>query len=240
MSFRHTRDFSEISVNKINNLRKSDYPEIFRGAKNIFRKKKTPCNRYQKISTTVFWRIRPKLTFQKSVKTPIKKKVIGAFFRNCLRMKKPPIKFAKFGHWDIARGCGPGSHDVQSLPQSALDRSWVALGIFLRTQKRDHAHRQALGVLTKKMSVPRFQFYFFSPKPRLYFCELLWFWKWRRFLNLYPMKTISSRKSEAKSRDSTFTAAAPLISPKLCGPPTGLTNLAQSLPRTFLGNTDIN
>jgi hypothetical protein len=54
-SFRHTRDFSQISVNKINNLRKSDYPEIFRRAKNIFREKKTPCNRHQKISTTVFW-----------------------------------------------------------------------------------------------------------------------------------------------------------------------------------------
>jgi hypothetical protein len=40
VSFRHTRDFSEISVNKINNLRKSDYPGIFRGAKNIFRGKK--------------------------------------------------------------------------------------------------------------------------------------------------------------------------------------------------------
>jgi hypothetical protein len=40
VSFRHTRDFSEISVNKINNSRKSDYPEIFRNAKNIFRKKK--------------------------------------------------------------------------------------------------------------------------------------------------------------------------------------------------------
>jgi hypothetical protein len=41
VSFRHTRDFSEISVNKINNLRKSGYPEIFRGAKNIFGKKLT-------------------------------------------------------------------------------------------------------------------------------------------------------------------------------------------------------
>jgi hypothetical protein len=53
----------------------------------------------------------------------------------------------------------------------------------------------------KKRPVPRFQFYFFSPKPRFYFCELLWFWKWRRFLNFYyPMKTISSRKSEVKSQ----------------------------------------
>jgi hypothetical protein len=32
-------------------------------------------------------------------------------------------------------------------------------------------HLQALGVLIKKISVPRFQFYFFSPKPRFYFCE---------------------------------------------------------------------
>jgi hypothetical protein len=38
------------------------------------------------------------------------------------------------------------------------------------------------------------------PKPRFYFCELLWFWKWRCFLNFYPMKTISSRKSEVKSQ----------------------------------------
>ena len=80
------------------------------------------------------------------------------------------------------------------------DRSWVALGAFPRAQKPDHAHRQALGVLIKKMPVPRFQLYFFSPKPRFYFCELLWFWKWRRFLNFYPMKTISSRKSEVKSQ----------------------------------------
>jgi hypothetical protein len=35
-------------------------------------------------------------------------------------MKNAPIKFAKFGHWDIARGCGPGSHDVKGSPQSAL------------------------------------------------------------------------------------------------------------------------
>ena len=80
------------------------------------------------------------------------------------------------------------------------DRSWVALGTFSRTQKPGHAHRQALGVLIKKMSVPHFQLYFFSPKPRFYFCELLWFWKWRRFLNFYPMKTISSRKSEVESQ----------------------------------------
>ena len=73
-------------------------------------------------------------------------------------------------------------------------------GTFSRTQKPGHAHRQALGVLIKKMSVPHFQLYFFSPKPRFCFCELLWFWKWRRFLNFYPMKTISSRKSEVESQ----------------------------------------
>jgi hypothetical protein len=40
-SCRYTRDFSKISVNKINNLRKSDYPKIFLlRAKNIFSKKK--------------------------------------------------------------------------------------------------------------------------------------------------------------------------------------------------------
>ena len=80
------------------------------------------------------------------------------------------------------------------------DRSWVALGSFSRIQKRDHAHRQALGVLMKKMPVPRFQFYFFSPKLCFCFCELLWFWKWRRFLNFYPMKTLLSRNSEVKSQ----------------------------------------
>jgi hypothetical protein len=31
------------------------------------------------------------------------------------------------------------------------------------TQKRDHAHRQALGVLTKKIPVPRFNFIFSAP-----------------------------------------------------------------------------
>jgi hypothetical protein len=46
------------------------------------------------------------------------------------------------------------------------------------------------------MPVPRFQLYFFSPKPRFCFCELLWFWKWRPFLNFYPMETILSRKSQ--------------------------------------------
>ena len=55
-------------------------------------------------------------------------------------------------------------------------------------------------MLIKKISVPRFQLYFFSLKPRFCFCELLWFWKWRRFLNFYPMKTKSSRKSEVKSQ----------------------------------------
>jgi hypothetical protein len=34
------------------------------------------------------------------MKTPIKK-VTSAFFRNCLRMQKPQIKFVKFGRWDI-------------------------------------------------------------------------------------------------------------------------------------------
>ena len=80
------------------------------------------------------------------------------------------------------------------------DASWVAPGTFSRTQKRNHAHRQALGVLVNKMPVPRFQFYVFSLRPRFYFCELLWFWKWRRFPNFYPMKTSSSRKSEVKSQ----------------------------------------
>jgi hypothetical protein len=37
---RHTRDFSKISVNKINHLRKSDFPKIFRREKSIFSKKK--------------------------------------------------------------------------------------------------------------------------------------------------------------------------------------------------------
>ena len=103
-------------------IRKSDYPKIFRRAKYIFRRKQKR-NRHQKISTTVFWQIRQKLTFQKSVKTPIKKKVIGAFFRNCLRMQKAPIKFVKFGRWDIALVCGPGSRKHSPLPQSGLAAS---------------------------------------------------------------------------------------------------------------------
>ena len=87
----------------------------------IFFEKKTPCNRHQKISTTVFWRIRPKLAFQKSVKTPIKKKVFVGFFGNCLRMQKPKIKFTKFGHWDMALVCGPGSRKHSPLPQNRPD-----------------------------------------------------------------------------------------------------------------------
>jgi hypothetical protein len=41
VSCRHTRNFSKIPVNKITNLRKSDYPKIFRRAKSIFSKKNT-------------------------------------------------------------------------------------------------------------------------------------------------------------------------------------------------------
>jgi hypothetical protein len=49
-----------------------------------------------------------------------KKKVLGAFSGKCLRMQKAPIKLAKSCHWDIALGCGPGSHDAQGLAQSEL------------------------------------------------------------------------------------------------------------------------
>jgi hypothetical protein len=53
-----------------------------------------------------------------------KKKCSAAFsaiaFGLC--MQKPQIKFAKFLHWDMALGFGPGSHDAQGLPQSALFR----------------------------------------------------------------------------------------------------------------------
>jgi hypothetical protein len=49
-----------------------------------------------------------------------KKKVLGGFSGNCLRMQKPKIKFAKFGHWNMALGCGPGSHKHSPLPQSRL------------------------------------------------------------------------------------------------------------------------
>jgi hypothetical protein len=103
---RHTRDFSKISANKINNLRKSDSPKIFRREKIFFEKNRAlPCSRYQKISATAFWRIRPKLTFQKISEDANKKKVIGAFSRNCLRMQKAPIKFVKLGRWDMALVC---------------------------------------------------------------------------------------------------------------------------------------
>jgi hypothetical protein len=65
-----------ISVNKINNLRKltKPQPEISRRAKktkNTFQKK-IARNRHKNTSATAFWRIRPKFTFQKPVKTPIK------------------------------------------------------------------------------------------------------------------------------------------------------------------------
>jgi hypothetical protein len=48
------------------------------------------------------------------------KKVLGGFFGNCLRIQKPQIKFAKFGNWNMALGCGPGSRKHSSLPQSRL------------------------------------------------------------------------------------------------------------------------
>ena len=69
----------------------------------------------------------------------------------------------------------------------------------------------------------------------------------RSYLRPWGPKTLGSEKSlnppypnappcaaKAKSRDNTFTAAAPLISPKLCGPPTGLPIRAR-LSRVRLG-----
>jgi hypothetical protein len=59
------------------------------------------------------------LAFQKSVRTP-KKKVIGSFFGNCLRMQKPLMKFKKFliGTWLL--GVGPDRANIPPLPQNRL------------------------------------------------------------------------------------------------------------------------
>jgi hypothetical protein len=59
----------------------------------------------------------PEIDISKSSEDANKKKVIGAFFRNCLRMKKAPIKFAKFGRWDMALVVGP---DRANIPHSPL------------------------------------------------------------------------------------------------------------------------
>jgi hypothetical protein len=63
------------------------------------------------------------LAFQKSVKTPKKKKSNrrGAFFRNCHRMQKAPIKFEKLGRWDVALVLG-GVLDVKKVGR-ALSRT---------------------------------------------------------------------------------------------------------------------
>jgi hypothetical protein len=60
-----------------------------------------PCNRNQKISTTVFWRIRPKLAFQKSVKT-------------LFRFRQLP-SVAKAAFSAIAFGCKSRRYNLQSL-----------------------------------------------------------------------------------------------------------------------------
>jgi hypothetical protein len=56
-----------------------------------------------------------------------KKKVLGGFFGNCLRMQKPQIKFVEFGHWKMALGCGPGSRKNSPSPQSRLPRKPLLL-----------------------------------------------------------------------------------------------------------------
>jgi hypothetical protein len=51
----------------------------------------------------------PEIGISKTSEGVDKKKVVVAFFHNCLRMQKAPIKFTEFGRWDVALVCGPGS-----------------------------------------------------------------------------------------------------------------------------------
>ena len=44
------------------------------------------------------------------------------FSGNCLRMQKPIMKLAKFSHWDMALGCGPGSREHAPEPPGILTR----------------------------------------------------------------------------------------------------------------------
>jgi hypothetical protein len=97
--------FSKISVNKINNLRKVTTLKSSVEQKKYFFEKNT----MQSV---------PKNKYHRLLADP--PEVIGAFPRNCLRMQKAPIKFAKFGRWEMALVCGPGSRKHSPLPQSGL------------------------------------------------------------------------------------------------------------------------
>ena len=99
---------------------------------------KIPCNRHKKISTKVFWRIRPKLASQKSLKTPIKKNVfcVRRLFWQLPSDAKAANKICKFvwslgdSFWVWAR-----THDVRGLPQSALPLSTLALAGWLSVRR---------------------------------------------------------------------------------------------------------
>jgi hypothetical protein len=98
VSFGHTRNFSKISVNKTNNLRKSDRPGIFRKAKNIFSKKNT-MQWAPKTEHHFLLADPPEIGISKISEDDNKKrKVFGGFFGKCLRMQMPQIKFVKFCH----------------------------------------------------------------------------------------------------------------------------------------------
>jgi hypothetical protein len=91
-SCRHTRDFSKISANKINNLRKIDYYALKPSAeqKTFLRKNTTQQVPKNKHHCLLLLADPPEIDIsKKSVKTPIKKKVFDGFSGNCLRMQKP-------------------------------------------------------------------------------------------------------------------------------------------------------
>jgi hypothetical protein len=80
---------------------------------------KNPRSRYQKNKHHCLLADPPEIGISKISEDANKKKVFGGFFGNCLRMQKP-IKFIKFGHWDMAIGCGPRSRKHSPSPQSRL------------------------------------------------------------------------------------------------------------------------
>ena len=108
MSCRNTRDFSKISVNKINNSRKSGYPE-----------KKIPWNRHKKNKYRSLLADPPGIDISK-ISEDVKKKNYLAAFSAIAFGCKAVNKICIFFHWGMALGCGPGSRKHTPLPQSGL------------------------------------------------------------------------------------------------------------------------
>ena len=98
----------------------------------FFSKKQIPCNRYQKISTATFLADPPEIFISK-ISEDVKKKVIGGFSGNCLRVQK-------FSHWDMALGCGPGSRKHPPLPQSGL-RTYLTVAAYHARILHKHGSR---------------------------------------------------------------------------------------------------